>query len=77
MKETMLPNVSDRHFFVRASDFLLLDSDVEKGGGTDQTAEVQAILDKAREWGGLYFLLDGPVLDTRLTNSLQHHHPLS
>lgn len=67
MKETMLPNVSDRHFFVRASDFLLLDSDVEKGGGTDQTAEVQAILDKAKEWGGLYFLLDGPVLVSRLT----------
>lgn len=52
---------------VYASSFLLLDSDTEKGGGTDQTAEVQEILDKAEEWGSLYFIMDGAALVSTLT----------
>ena len=32
---------------VYAGEYLLLDSDVSRGGGTNQTALLQAILDKA------------------------------
>lgn len=49
--------------FIRASDAgVRLDSDVYKGGGTDQTDEIQAVLDKAVEWGRLYFEMDGAAL---------------
>jgi len=41
---------------------IILDSDVYQGGGTDQTAAIQAILDKAKEWGRLYFVMDGCAL---------------
>ena len=44
---------------------ILLDSDVWTGGGTDQTDAIQAILDKAEEWGRLHFIMDGAALVSR------------
>ena len=44
---------------VIASEYLKLDTDVITGGGTDETEAVQAILDKALEWGGLTLVMDG------------------
>lgn len=41
---------------------VILNSDVYKGGGTDQTAAIQEILDLAVEWGRLYFVMDGAAL---------------
>ena len=41
---------------------IVLNSDVYKGGGTDQTAQLQAILDKAPELGRLHLVLDGAAL---------------
>ena len=49
-------------FTVRASDYLKQDSDVMLGGGTDETELLQAILDKAKEWGGLVLEVDGAIL---------------
>ncbi len=51
---------------VRASEFAKLDSNVYTGGGTDDTAALQAILDKAPEWGGLHLVMDGAALVTGL-----------
>ena len=39
-----------------------LDSHVTKGGGTDDTALIQGILDRAPKLGALKLVLDGPVL---------------
>ena len=39
-----------------------LDSDVYKGGGTDDTAVLQAVLDKAPRLGRLHLVLDGAAL---------------
>lgn len=39
-----------------------LDSNVETGGGTDDTDVLQAVLDKAAEWGSLHLILDGAAL---------------
>ena len=50
---------SQGRFTVNASEYLLLDSDVLKGGGTDQSCEVQAILDMAQARGGLRLAMDG------------------
>lgn len=52
---------------VYASDYLKLDSNVNTGGGTDETEIVQAILDKALEWGELVLEMDGAALVSRLT----------
>lgn len=38
---------------VYASEYAHLDSDVYTGGGTDDTGALQALLDKAVEWGEL------------------------
>ena len=46
---------------VRASDYLKQDSSLQ-GGGTDETEILQAILDKAPEWGGLTLEVDGVIL---------------
>lgn len=51
---------------VYASDYLKLDSDVYGGGGTDETEIVQAILDKALEWGSVTLVMDGAALVSRL-----------
>lgn len=39
-----------------------LDSDVENGGGTDDTELFQKILDLAVTWGGLHLIVDGAAL---------------
>ncbi|MFZ4768384.1 MAG: hypothetical protein ACOYMN_25845, partial [Roseimicrobium sp.] len=43
-----------------------LDSDVTKGGGTDNTALIQSILDRAPKLGTLKLIVDGPILVTGL-----------
>jgi len=45
-----------------AGEHAALDSNVYTGGGTDDTAALQAILDKATEWGGLRLIMDGAAL---------------
>ena len=49
-------------FTVRASDYLKQDSSISNGGGTDETEILQAILDKAVEWGSLVLEVDGVIL---------------
>jgi len=39
-----------------------LDSDVIQGGGTDDTALIQSILDRAPKLGSLKLIVDGPIL---------------
>lgn len=51
---------------VLASQYAKLDSDVILGGGTDDTAVLQAILDMAPVWGDLTLILDGAALVTGL-----------
>jgi hypothetical protein len=43
-----------------------LDSGVTKGGGTDDTALIQSILDRAPRLGALKLIVDGPILVTGL-----------
>ena len=49
-----------------ASDYAMLDSNVLTGGGTDDTAALQALLDQAEESGGLRLIMDGAALVTGL-----------
>ncbi len=51
---------------VLASDYAKLDSNVYTGGGTDDTAALQSLLDKAKEWGGIHLVMDGAALVTGL-----------
>lgn len=51
---------------VVASEAAKLDSNVYTGGGTDDTAALQAVLDKAPEMGGLHLIMDGAALVTGL-----------
>ncbi len=51
---------------ILASDVAKLDSNVYTGGGTDDTAALQAILDRVPEWGGLHLIMDGAALVTGL-----------
>jgi hypothetical protein len=39
-----------------------LDSDVLRGGGSDDTALIQSILDRAPKLGALKWVVDGPIL---------------
>ena len=43
-----------------------LDSNVYTGGGTDDTAAIQRILDKASELGSVHLIIDGAALVTGL-----------
>ena len=43
-----------------------LDSDVTKGGGTDDTALIQGILDRAPQLGSLTLIVDGAILTSGL-----------
>ena len=45
-----------------ASKYAILDSDVVFGGGTDDTASLQALLDKAKTEGGIRLIMDGAAL---------------
>ncbi|MCE5322646.1 hypothetical protein LLG46_04925 [bacterium] len=49
-------------YVVYASSYAKLNSNVIDGGGTDDTEALQAILDKALEWGGLHLIMDGAAL---------------
>lgn len=58
----IVPADDHGRYVVYASDYAHLDSDVINGGGTDDTEALQAILDKAPEWGGLHLIIDGAAL---------------
>ncbi|MEN6584415.1 MAG: glycosyl hydrolase family 28 protein [Armatimonadota bacterium] len=60
--DTIVPNKFSGRYTVYASTYAKLDSDVINGGGTDDTEVIQAILDKAPEWGGLHLIMDGAAL---------------
>ena len=47
---------------IYASDIAKLDSSVISGGGTDVTDLLQAVLDKAPEYGRLHLIMDGAAL---------------
>lgn len=49
-------------FTVIASEYAHLDSNVYTGGGTNDTAVIQRILDQAPEMGGLHLIMDGAAL---------------
>lgn len=51
---------------IYASSVAKLDSDVRLGGGTDDTAAIQSILDLAEEYGGIHLIMDGAALISRL-----------
>ena len=54
-------------YTVYASDYCKLDSDVFEGGGTNETEILQAILNKAKEWGRVKLIMDGAALISGLT----------
>lgn len=47
---------------IYASDYAKLDSNVNTGGGTDETEILQGLLDKALEWGRVKLVMDGAAL---------------
>ncbi|MBR0443315.1 MAG: hypothetical protein IIX15_03155 [Clostridia bacterium] len=52
---------------VYASSIAKLDSNVRTGGGTDDTAALQSLLDIARDGGGVHLIVDGAALVSGLT----------
>lgn len=60
--EQIVPSENNGRFVVYASTYAKLDSDVINGGGTDDTGTIQAILNKAQDWGGLHLVMDGAAL---------------
>ena len=57
---------SREKYTVYLSDYIEYDTDIMKGGGTERTELVQAVLDKAVEWGQLKLVVDGAVKTRRL-----------
>jgi hypothetical protein len=53
---------SDSRIVIASEAGAHLDSDVNKGGGTDDTALIQAILDRAPKLGALKLVVDGAIL---------------
>jgi hypothetical protein len=51
---------------VYASAVAALDSNVHTGGGTDDTAAIQSLLDVARDEGGVHLIMDGAALVSHL-----------
>ena len=51
---------------VYASTVAKLDSNVRTGGGTDDTAALQAVLDRAKSEGGIHLIMDGAALISQL-----------
>lgn len=47
---------------ITASEITILDSNVHTGGGTDVTAALQSVLDKASTCGGVHLIMDGAAL---------------
>lgn len=60
--EQIVPSRNNGRYVVYASTYAKLDSNIIRGGGTDDTQAIQAILDKAPEWGGLHLIMDGAAL---------------
>ena len=56
----------DSHIVIASEAGAKLDSDVIKGGGTDDTALIQNILDRAPKLGTLKLVVDGAILVTGL-----------
>jgi len=54
--------VGSKHVFYASECGARLDSDVIAGGGTDDTAALQAVLDKAPALGSLHLVVDGAAL---------------
>jgi len=54
-------------YTVVLSEKIIPDSNVETGGGTERTKEIQAVLDTAVEKGGLHLIVDGAYLTETLT----------
>ena len=52
----------DSHIVIASEAGAKLDSDVTTGGGTDDTALIQSILDRAPKLGSLKLVVDGPIL---------------
>jgi hypothetical protein len=52
----------DSHIVIASEAGAKLDSDVTKGGGTDDTALIQSILDRAPKLGSLKLVADGAIL---------------
>jgi len=52
----------DSHIIIASEAGAKLDSDVTKGGGTDDTALIQGILDRAPKVGTLKLVVDGAIL---------------
>ena len=57
---------ANAHIVIASDAGAKLDSDVNKGGGTDDTALIQSILDRAPKLGSLKLIVDGPILVTGL-----------
>lgn len=55
-----------RYVVVASQTGAKLDSNVETGGGTDDTEILQAVLDKALTWGSLHLIMDGAALTAGL-----------
>ncbi len=55
-----------RHVVFASATGAKLDSNVETGGGTDDTEILQAVLDKAIPWGSLHLIMDGAALTAGL-----------
>lgn len=60
------PSAGGRHIVVASQTGAKLDSNVETGGGTDDTEILQAVLDKAAQWGSLHLIMDGAALTAGL-----------
>ena len=68
-QETAAANTASaegRHIVLASQTGAKLDSNVETGGGTDDTDILQAVLDKAIEWGSLHLIVDGAALTAGL-----------
>ena len=62
IRDSIQPATQHSRYTVVASHYARLNSNVIDGGGDDDTAVLQAILDMAPVWGSLYLILDGAAL---------------
>lgn len=58
----IVPQENNGRLVVYASSYAKLNSNVEFGGGDDDTEAIQAILNMAPKWGGLHLIMDGAAL---------------
>ncbi len=68
------PATQHSRYTVVASHYARLNSNVIDGGGDDDTAVLQAILDMAPVWGSLYLILGRRHLGFRPAGTFQYHH---